>query len=166
MLCFEYWVMCSAAFLVMPKSPTWRRKSVAPPFSHFASPWSRWFPERWSLEITHAAMELPSFTTRKWVDSVHLEWCVEIDGQYRFDKKGRHFYVPRALCVLSHQPMFSVFNAFLREVYRYSILDSEDRFADEKTPISRVHSFECLLRKGNWGVFELNCRFYVGYTSW
>ena len=43
-------------------------------------------------------------------------------------------------------------NGSLREVYRYAILDSEDRFADEKTPIPSVGSFECLLRKGT----ELN----------
>ena len=76
-------------------------------------------------------------------------WTIEIDGEYRFDKKGRNLYVPRALCVLSHQPIFSVFNVFLRELYRNAILDSEDRFADEKEAIPKVDSFEALLRKGS-----------------
>ena len=76
-------------------------------------------------------------------------WIVEIDGEYRLDKKGRNLYVPRALCVLSHQPIFSVFNVFLRELYRNAILDSEDRFADEQDPIPKVDSFEAMLRKGS-----------------
>ena len=56
--------------------------------------------------------------------------------------------MPRALCVLSHQPYFTAFNVFLRELYRNAILDSEDQFADENDSIPRVESFEALLRKG------------------
>ena len=73
---------------------------------------------------------------------------IEINGEYRYDKKGRHLYVPRSLCILSHQPIFSVFSVFLRELYRNSIISSEDCFADEKFAIPRVESFEALLRKG------------------
>ncbi len=42
-----------------------------------------------------------------------------------------------------------MFNVFLRELYRNAILDSEDRFADEKEAIPKVDSFEALLRKGS-----------------
>lgn len=56
--------------------------------------------------------------------------------------------MPRALCVLSHQPYFTAFNVFLRELYRNAIIDSEDQFADEDESIPRVESFEALLRKG------------------
>ena len=73
----------------------------------------------------------------------------EIYGEYRLDEKGRTLYVPRAICVLSHQPVFSAFNVFLREVYRNSIVDAEDSFADETSAIPRVDSFEALLRKGD-----------------
>lgn len=50
--------------------------------------------------------------------------------------------------MLSHQPIFSAFNAFLRELYRNSVFDSEDSLADDSFSIPRVESFEALLRKG------------------
>ena len=71
-----------------------------------------------------------------------------IDGEYRIDEKGRNLYVPRAICVLSHQPIFSAFNVFLRELYRNSVIDSEDSLVDDSFSIPRVESFEALLRKG------------------
>lgn len=77
-----------------------------------------------------------------------LSLIAEINGEYRYDKKGRHYYVPRSLCILSHQPIFSVFCVFLRELYSYSILSPDDHFADDQIAIPRVESFDALLRKG------------------
>lgn len=91
-------------------------------------------------------------------------WHLEINGEFRKDSKGRQLYVPRALCVLSHQPIFSAFNVFLRELYRFAILDSEDRFADENVSIPKVESFEALLRKGE-NLQSFPCRFDLRYTA-
>ena len=54
-----------------------------------------------------------------------------------------------------------MFNVFLRELYRNAILDSEDRFADEKEAIPKVDSycvkvrFVMLLWKMNLIVFHV-----------
>lgn len=93
-------------------------------------------------------MGRPFSTTKRWVCLCSSCSSAEIEGEYKKDKKGRQLYVPRALCVLSHQPYFTAFNVFLRELYRNAILDSEDQFADENDSIPRVESFEALLRKG------------------
>ena len=73
---------------------------------------------------------------------------LEINGQYRLDDQNRNLFVPRALCVLSHQPFFSAFNIFLRELYRYAIVDTDDHFGEESPTIRCVDSFESLRRKG------------------
>ncbi|CBK25335.2 uncharacterized protein [Blastocystis hominis] len=87
--------------------------------------------------------------SRSYGTSLFYYEKMKIDGECKKDKKGRQLYVPRALCILSHQPFFTAFNVFLRELYRNAILDSEDQFADENDSIPRVESFEALLRKGS-----------------
>ena len=39
---------------------------------------------------------------------------INIDGEKVMNKQGKPLYVPKALCLLSHQPMFSAFAIFLR----------------------------------------------------
>ncbi len=133
----------------MQKLHMWRKNAEGLTFLLFAL----------RLSLNHDRVFIDSDRSRSYGTSLFyyeklsnipiFEWAIEIDGEYRLDKKGRNLYVPRALCVLSHQPIFSVFNVFLRELYRNAILDSEDRFADEKEAIPKVDSFEALLRKGS-----------------
>lgn len=108
----------------------------------------------------------PFSTTKRWVCLCSSCSSAEIEGECKKDKKGRQLYVPRALCVLSHQPYFTAFNVFLRELYRNAILDSEDHFADENESIPRVESFEALLRKGfSFSLFVFR-RFSLRHPSW
>lgn len=39
---------------------------------------------------------------------------IEIDGEKVLNSEGKQLFVPKALCLLSHQPMFSAFAIFLR----------------------------------------------------
>lgn len=111
-------------------------------------------------------MEHPFSTTKRWVGLCSSCSSTEIDGECKKDKKGRQLYVPRALCILSHQPFFTAFNVFLRELYRNAILDSEDQFADENDSIPRVESFEALLRKGLPFLHFVFRRFPLRHPSW
>lgn len=139
---------CSAVFLVMQKLSMLRMKNGNLISLRFASLWSRFLQGHFICSDHSRSYGTSLFYYEKL--SIIPKWtsCIEIDGEYRYDKKGRHLYVPRSLCILSHQPIFSVFSVFLRELYRNSIINTEDTFADEKSPIPRVESFEALLRKG------------------
>ena len=74
------------------------------------------------------------------------------------DAGGRKLFVPKALCLLSHQPMFSAFAIFLRfaplssltpsELYRNTITVSEDT-EESGTLQVRKSSFNSRLRKGS-----------------
>lgn len=87
---------------------------------------------------------------------------VEINGEKKLDAKGRQLYVPKALCLLSHQPMFSAFAIFLRyafglysfvlicsELYRNAITVKEIEETEDQLAQIRRSSFSSKLRKGS-----------------
>lgn len=45
---------------------------------------------------------------------VFSESRLEVNGEKRLNAEGKQLFVPKALCILSHQPMFSAFAVFLR----------------------------------------------------
>lgn len=69
------------------------------------------------------------------------------DGQEVLNKDGNPLYVPKALCVTSSRPIFSVFTVFLREVYRNTIIHND--INEDPTVRTRKTSFESGLRKGS-----------------
>lgn len=74
---------------------------------------------------------------------------LKVGGDRRTDAKGNCLYVPKALCILSHQPMFSVFAVFLRELFRNAIACSDDQVDEDPSVRIRKTSFNSKLRKGS-----------------
>ena len=70
--------------------------------------------ESYGLEMDPEVMVPPSFTMSLWVCFILFLWWLEIDGEKVLNDKGKQLFVPKALCLLSHQPMFSAFAIFLR----------------------------------------------------
>lgn len=58
----------------------------------------------------------PSFIMSLWVWISIVVISIEIDGEKILNAKGKQLFVPKALCLLSHQPMFSAFAIFLRYI--------------------------------------------------
>lgn len=83
---------------------------------------------------------------------------IEINGENQLNAGGKQLFVPKALCLLSHQPMFSAFAIFLRcvilfcftnrELFRNSVTVTEDAIGDDMGH-TRRSSFNSKLRKGS-----------------
>lgn len=58
----------------------------------------------------------PSSIMNLWVGICPIVISIEIDGEKVLNAKGKQLFVPKALCLLSHQPMFSAFAIFLRYI--------------------------------------------------